>query len=98
MNLPAELTDLAAIPLWRLNNLYTITDKNGNRVRFTMNSAQEALFHNMHNQNVILKARQRGFTTFIQLLMLDACMFNADIRAGTIAHTLPDAQVIFRDK
>jgi hypothetical protein len=56
------------------------------------------LFTEMHQQNVILKARQRGFTTFIQLLMLDACVFNSDIRAGTIAHTLPDAQVIFRDK
>ncbi len=83
---------------WRLNNLYVITDKEGRRVDFRMNSAQSALFETMHTQNVILKARQRGFTTFIQLLMLDACVFNADIRAGTIAHTLADAQVIFRDK
>src|ERR1043166_5874289 len=84
--------------LWRLNNLYLITDRNGRRVTFTMNSAQEALYRTMHRQNVILKARQRGFTTFIQLFMLDACVFNDGIRAGTIAHTLPDAQVIFRDK
>jgi hypothetical protein len=84
--------------LWRLNNLYFITDKHGRRVNFTMNSAQRTLCDRMHNQNVILKARQRGFTTFIQLFMLDACLFNDDIRAGTIAHTLPDAQVIFRDK
>src|SRR6266851_1112291 len=84
--------------LWRLNNLYSVTDKNGRRVTFTMNSAQEALYHAMHRQNVILKARQRGFTTFIQLIMLDACVFNGDVRAGTIAHTLLDAQVIFRDK
>jgi hypothetical protein len=84
--------------LWRLNNLYQITDRHGRRVTFTMNSAQQALYRDMHRQNVILKARQRGFTTFIQLLMLDACLFNDDVRAGTIAHTLPDAQVIFRDK
>jgi hypothetical protein len=84
--------------LWRLNNLYQITDKNGRRVTFTMNSAQEALYHEMHHQNVILKARQRGFTTFIQLFVLDACLFNQNIRAGTIAHTLPDARAIFRDK
>src|SRR6266436_4947786 len=84
--------------LWRLNNLYQITDKNGRRVTFTMNSAQEALYREMHRQNVILKARQRGFTTFIQLFMLDACLFNQNIRAGTIAHTLPDARAIFRDK
>jgi len=83
---------------WRLNNLYFITDKEGRRVRFEMNAAQLALFAGMHTQNVILKARQRGFTTFIQLFMLDACVFNSDIRAGTIAHTLADAQVIFRDK
>src|ERR1700731_2640568 len=83
---------------WRLNNLYFITDKQGRRVKFSMNPAQEALFREMHNQNVILKARQRGFTTFIQLFMLDACVFNSGVRAGTIAHTLADAQVIFRDK
>jgi hypothetical protein len=94
----AKTEDQLSDQLWRLNNLYKITDKNGRRVNFTMNSAQLALYENLHNQNVILKARQRGFTTFIQLFMLDACLFNSDIRAGTIAHTLPDAQVIFRDK
>lgn len=83
---------------WRLNNLYWITDKSGSRVRFEMNWAQEALFNGMHFQNVILKARQLGFTTFIQIFMLDACLFNSNIRAGTIAHTLTDAQAIFRDK
>src|SRR5258707_8501785 len=30
--------------------------------------------------------------------MLDACVFKDDVRAGPIAHTLPDARVIFRDK
>ena len=93
-----QATDQFADRRWRLNNLYWITDRNGRRVTFTMNTAQAALFDGMHNQNVILKARQRGFTTFIQLFMLDACVFNSDIRAGTIAHTLHDAQVIFRDK
>jgi hypothetical protein len=52
----------------------------------------------MHYMNVILKARQLGFTTFIQIFMLDACVFNTNIRAGTIAHTLMDAQAIFQDK
>lgn len=52
----------------------------------------------MHFQNVILKARQLGFTTFIQIFMLDACLFNSNVRAGTVAHTLGDAKTIFRDK
>lgn len=83
---------------WRLNNLYHIADKDGKLVRFEMNWAQESLFNDMHYLNVILKARQLGFTTFIQIFMLDACLFNSNIRAGTIAHNLTDAQTIFRDK
>lgn len=83
---------------WRLNNLYYIVGKDGVRTLFEMNWAQESLFDDMHYMNAILKARQLGFTTFIQIFMLDACVFNRDIRAGTIAHTLGDAQVIFRDK
>ena len=83
---------------WRLSNLYWITDKDGRKTPFRMNWAQEALFDQMHFLNVILKARQLGFTTFIQLFMLDACVFNSNIRAGTIAHTLGDAVSIFRDK
>jgi hypothetical protein len=83
---------------WRLNNLYWITDKGGNRVRFQMNWAQESLFGGMHYLSLILKARQLGFTTFIQIFMLDACLFNSNVRAGTIAHTLDDAKIIFRDK
>src|SRR5215208_1008699 len=83
---------------WRIDDLYHITDKNGQKLRFQMNWAQEALFNEMSFQNVILKARQLGFTTFIQIFMLDACLFNSNIRAGTIAHKLDDAKTIFRDK
>lgn len=83
---------------WRLNNLYWITDKEGLLTRFEMNWAQQSLFGSMHYMNAILKARQLGFTTFIQLFMLDAAVFNSNIRAGTIAHTLQDAQAIFKDK
>ena len=85
-------------PRWRLNNLYWITDKTGRRVRFVCNWAQEELLRDLHYQNIILKARQLGFTTFIQIFMLDACVFNSNIRAGTIAHRLEDARTIFRDK
>lgn len=100
--MPADLLDRAVDQFsdwrWRLNNLYWITDKDGRKVRFEMNDAQAALFDSMHFMNSILKARQRGLTTFIQLFMLDACLFNSNIRAGTIAHTMKDAQAIFRDK
>lgn len=83
---------------WRLNNLYWILDKDGKRVPFRMNWAQEELVSSLHTLNLILKARQLGCTTFIQLLMLDACVFNPDVRAGTVAHDMDSAKVIFRDK
>ena len=83
---------------WRLNNLYWITSKDGQRIQFRTNTAQEQLLDNLHYCNVILKARQLGFSTLIQLIMLDACVFNSNVRAGTIAHTREDAEAIFRDK
>lgn len=83
---------------WRLDNLYWIVDKEGKEVPFKMNWAQERLFDDMHYLNIILKARQLGFTTFIQIFMLDACLFNSSVRAGTIAHTLDAAEEIFADK
>ena len=83
---------------WRLNNLYTIQNKTGKKIPFRLNWAQAALLEGLHECSLILKARQLGFTTFVQLFFLDACLFNSNIRAGTIAHRLDDARVIFRDK
>ena len=87
-----------ADPAWRLNNLYWIINKDGKRVRFQFNWAQEELYRNLHYQNIILKARQLGVSTFVSLLMLDRCVFNSNVRAGTVAHDLPSAKGLFRDK
>jgi len=83
---------------WRLNNLYWITNEKGQRVRFRLNWAQSKLLDEMWFLNVILKARQLGMTTFIQIFMLDRCLFNSNVRAGVIAHNKEDAYVFFRDK
>ena len=83
---------------WRLNNLYYITNEDGERVKFEMNWAQSDLYDHMHFLNVILKARQHGFTTFIDILGLDTCLFNSNTRAGIIAHTREDAEAFFKDK
>ena len=83
---------------WRLNNLYWIVDKAGKRVLFHENAAQIKFLDEMWYLNCVLKSRQRGFSTVIQLIMLDACMFNPDIACGTIAHTREDAEVIFATK
>jgi len=84
--------------LWRLHNLYWIIDKNGKKVKFIPNDSQLKLYHEMWYRNVILKARQRGYTTFIDIFALDSCIFNPDFAAGIIAHNLEDAKKIFRTK
>jgi len=83
---------------WRLNNLYYIIDRYGKRVLFKPNTEQTRLYDTMWFQNLILKARQRGFTTFIDLFFLDACLFVSDTEAGIIAHNREDVSKIFRRK
>ncbi|MBW3099224.1 terminase [Pseudohoeflea coraliihabitans] len=85
-------------PRWRLSNLYFIINKEGSRVKFEPNSAQQQFIEGIHSRNLILKARQLGFTTLCCLLYLDDCLFTPDVRAAVIAHKLDDAKTIFRDK
>lgn len=83
---------------WRLNNLYWITDKDSREMIFRMNMEQEQLLRNLHHRNIILKARQIGFTTLVDIFILDSCLFQPNLRCGIIAHSMDDARVIFRDK
>ena len=83
-------------PYWRINNLYYIVNKQGSKVQFRLNWAQEELYHSMWYCNLILKARQIGLSTFICILFLDRCIFNENLSAGIIAHTMEDGQQIFR--
>jgi hypothetical protein len=98
MSAIARAEELFSDRRWRLNNLYKIKDKSGFAIPFVMNEAQEELYANLHCLNVVLKARQMGFTTLLQLLLLDACLFNSNISAGVIAHNREDAEAFFSDK
>ncbi|KKM15940.1 hypothetical protein LCGC14_1690790, partial [marine sediment metagenome] len=96
--IPKPLVDQWSDRRWRLNNLYRIVNEDGINVPFRLNWAQEKLLGELHYLNVILKARQLGFTTVIDLYMLDECVFNSNVRAGVIAHTREDAENFFRDQ
>ncbi|MCK4871051.1 MAG: terminase [Gammaproteobacteria bacterium] len=50
------------------------------------------LWRDMHTLNIILKDRQRGFSTFIAILILDNCLFNSNQSCGIIDLSLPDAK------
>ncbi len=85
-------------PWWRLNNLYKIENEKGQLVTFRMRPAQRQLFKHMHYRNIILKARQLGFSTAIDIYLLDQALFNKNIKCGIIAQDKNAAGEIFRTK
>jgi len=94
----ADYKRLLKSKIWRLNNLYMIKDKHGKRIKFRLNKSQRRFHEEKHGRDVILKARQRGFTTYIEIDELDDCLFTKNFSAGVIAHNREDAQSFFKDK
>lgn len=103
----AELARLLSDRTWRLTSgkLYKIIVKGDDEedeglvMPFVPNRAQRRLLARLHYRNVILKARQLGFTTLIAILWLDTALFSKDpIRCGMIAQDKEAAEAIFRDK
>lgn len=109
-----ELAWCLSDPVWRLSSgfLYKIkvkppengandADEDVRVVPFKPNRAQKKLIKKLHKRNIILKARQLGFTTFIAILFLDSALFarkNNPVTAAIVAHTEKDAKEIFDDK
>ena len=83
---------------WRMNNLFMIENEQGRLVRFRLRPAQELLFRTMWYLNIILKARQLGFSTAIDIYLLDEALFNRNIKCGIIAQDLSAAGEIYRTK
>jgi hypothetical protein len=83
---------------WRLDNLYKGISEDGVEFDFRMNDEQRNLLSNLWYRNVILKARQLGFTTFIDLIGCDGTLFSSNFTATIIADTGPNAIKIFEKK
>ena len=103
----AELSknpDLRLNKLWRMNNLYWIVTKDGTKEVFKMNKMQEhflmtfLLCSTPYHRHCILKSRQLGFTTFIDIFILDEILFNTNREGLVIAHKVEDAKEIFDRK
>lgn len=68
---------------WRLNNLYTILDKNSVKKILKLNSAQTlVLLGKGHRKKLILKTRQQGISTGYLANALDNCIFKDNYQAG----------------
>lgn len=98
MELSEELKGQYADPRWRVCNLYYIVDKMGRIVKFEPNQQQLDFMDSLHGKDIILKARQLGFTTFAGIVSLDECVWTLNWSAAIIAHTKPDAQKILKTK
>ena len=83
---------------WRMNNLYMVENEQGELVRFKLRPVQEFLFKNMWWLNDVLKARQLGFSTAIDIWLLDEALFNKNLKCGIIAQDQKAAGEIFRTK
>jgi hypothetical protein len=94
----ATIVRALGLKWFRLNTLYYIKDKSGAKVRFVPNAAQRRLYIRGHNRDLILKARQLGFTTFKMLDSLDSALFIVNFSAGCIAQDLSTAKDIYRNK
>lgn len=95
-------------PWWRLCSgvLYKIVVKGDDQAEddigqlepFLPNINQLRFLHRLHYRNVILKARQLGFTTLAALMALDRAMWTPNQRCGIIADEKDKAADILADK
>ena len=83
---------------WRIENLFKIVDENGQEVPFKLRPVQRDFIRNFHTYNVILKARQLGFTTLIDVIGLDMSIFTKNFTMVIIAETKEKAADIFEKK
>lgn len=84
---------------WRIYNLYKITNEQGKVRKFVpREGAQSYFIENLHSFNWVLKSRQHGITTLADILGLDHCCFSSNKYTAIVAHTIPDARLIFKTK
>ncbi len=101
--IPADISDAQfentylVSKLWRLNNLYTITRKDGTIGVFKMNYAQHVVYSTSrkHPRIIILKSRQQGISTFWLVSFFDDCLFVKHFKLGMMAQGEAEATTLF---
>ncbi len=91
-----DIKQLVKSKEYRLNNLYNIINRDGQDIKFHLNNVQKQVLSNLHNRNLILKARQLGMSTFSVLYLLDECIWTPNLSAGIVSYSLEHAQHIFK--
>jgi len=82
----------------RMDKLYWIKTKSGSVAKYKRNWAQKEMNVSSHPKKIILKARQLGCSTEVQLNILDDALTIPNLHCGIICHTRDDANHIFENK
>lgn len=84
--------------LWRLNNLYTIVNKFGERIPFEMNLSQHRVYAASlaHPRLIILKSRQQGISTFWLISYFDDAILLNDLNVGLMAQGKSEASTLLK--
>lgn len=69
-----------------IEKFFRVRNKVGKVVRFNYNPVQERYWPQRTNRDIILKARQQGFSTLILAWFLSECLLYENIRAVIISH------------
>lgn len=81
-----------------MQNLYRIKNKEAQLVKFAMNPAQLDFHKKAHIKNIILKARQLGFTTYEVVGQLDDTLWHKNFDSLFISYDSESAIEIFDNK
>ena len=91
------LNEKLSSKLWRLDNLYTIRDKDAVKMTLKLNAAQrKVLTQYKHTKKIILKSRQQGISTLFLAYYLDSCLFTPGFQAGIQSYGQDEAEKLAR--
>lgn len=93
----AEFGERLRDPWWRITGgaLYKIKTDEGEIMPFVPNSEQLDFLSKLHHRNVILKARQLGFSTVVAIYFLDHAEWNPNQHCGIVSYDHASAHKLF---
>ncbi len=98
IDIPPGLLDTLGNKEWRMGRLYDIVDRDGNKVVFRRNEAQQDFQKNKASRNLILKSRRLGFTTDEAIDSLDDSLWNPNFHAQILSYDVASQLDIFDNK
>jgi len=81
-----------------MDNMYSILNKNWEKVRFVRNSYQRRFDEEKHGRDIILKSRQLGMTTLMVVDAFDSVVMNPNTYCMFIAHQKRESDAILKNK